>query len=108
MSLEPEQEILGLFELDDVGTILYSSLDHDGSITRAPSLLGANFFADVTNFTNVNDFRSRFNFFCKTELLSHSFDFTCVYSSGPSVVRVSMARFDRTPSASFLVHLRRP
>lgn len=106
---EPKQKLLGLFELDENGNVLYSSVESaSGSMYREPTFDGSNFFTEVAGFTNSRDFQRRFELFRLGETQAHSFDFTCEYADGPAPVKVLMARlFKDPPNRSFLVHLRK-
>ncbi len=105
-----EEKLMGLFELDEEGTVLYSSLESSsGCMYREPRLDGANFFTEIACFKNKDDFQRRFDLFRFAETRACSFGFTCEYADGPFSIKVVMARLllDRTHS-SFLVHLRKP
>ena len=107
---ETEQKLMGIFELDEEGTILYSSIESiSGYMYREPGYDGANFFSEVASFMNKDEFQRRFDLFRLDETRACSFGFTCEYPDGPFSVKVVMARLlmDRN-HASFLVHLRRP
>ena len=107
---QTEQKLMGLFELDDEGTVLYSSLESStGYMYREPRLDGANFFTEIASFINKEDFHRRFDLFRLADTRACSFGFTCEYPDGPFSVKVVMARLilDRTHS-SFLIHLRKP
>jgi hypothetical protein len=102
--------LLGLFELTDEGTVLYSSIESpEGGIQRHPNVDGTNFFTDVASFSNVNDLQRKFGLFCLNGARSTSFQFTCEYSQGPQPIRVVMARLmTDTGPTSFLLHFRKP
>ena len=104
------EKLLGLFELDEEGGILYSSFEaNDGSMKRQAVLDGSNFFADVASFTNVGDFQRRFQIFCVDAARTTSFRFCCQYADGPHDVQIVMARLTTTTGPpSFLVHFRKP
>jgi len=92
-----QQELLGLFELDDSGTVLYSSLEGallgaQASTFRFATLKGLNFFTDVVPFTNVDVLRRRFDTFRLEDEQARSFDFTCQYVHGPLQVKILLAR----------------
>ena len=104
------QFLLGVFELDESGKILYSSFEApDGAIGRDASLDGSDFFKDVARFSNVDDFQERFDAFRCGEGRTTSFEYTCHYPGTTHNVRIVMARLmtDSTP-ASYLLHFRRP
>jgi hypothetical protein len=101
-------KLLGLFELDANGKILYSSVEaDDGTLTRDSSLDGTNFFTDLAQFTNTTDFQRRFDFFRLAEMRSLAFPFDCQYADGPFPVKVLMARLLAETEYSFLLHMQR-
>lgn len=101
------EKVLGLFELDENGNILYSSLENgNGSPSLEAIIKGRNFFAEIASFTNIEQFRRFFNAFRSGDSQANGFDFTCDYSDGPTHVRVLLARSQRDANNSFLVHLR--
>ena len=104
-----DQKLLGLFELDDKGNVLYSSFETaDGAMSRQFGFDGSDFFEQIARFSNVDDFHHRFDLFRLNGGRSSSFEFTCQYPEGPHDVRVVMARLvaDAAPD-SFLVHFKR-
>jgi hypothetical protein len=92
-------DLLGLYELDAAGTILYSSLKSDE---------GVDFFSKVTQFNNVADFHRRFDNFRVASVPTETFDFTCEYHNERQMIRVLMARLSKDKVAdSFLIYIRR-
>ena len=103
-----EQTLLGLFEVDENGSVLYSSIESNGSTHHEPDINGRNFFTQVAPFSNASDFERRFELFTLSETQSHSFGFTCQYGDGPVLIKVLMARLNKSPtSCSSLIHLRK-
>jgi len=102
--------LLGLFELDETGKVLYSSFQSaEGSMFRQSRFDGVDFFREIASFSNVRDFQRRFEFFRLAEARSSSFNFTCQYPDGEHVVKIVMARLmTETGPTSFLVHFRKP
>ena len=102
-------KVLGVFELDENGNILYSSLEGgNGSASLETIIKGRNFFAEIADFTNVEQFRRLFNVFRLGDSPASGFDFTCDYPDGPTNVRVLLARSQKDSTHdSFLVHLRK-
>lgn len=105
---------LGMFELDAVGTVLYSRANADGPAGHgpAPDLKGRNYFDEAAGFANAAELRRRVNLFRAGGAQADSFDFTCEYEDGPVPVRVLLARirergsgYDQT--GSVLIHVRR-
>ena len=102
-------KLLGLFELDGHGNVLYCSFEGiDGGMKREASFEGFNFFTSVVHFQNADDFKRRFDHFRLGGGRSDSFQFNCEYADGPHVVRVVMARLSANSiPTSFLVHLKK-
>ena len=101
---------LGLFELDEDGDVLYSSIrSGDGAVGWHGVTRGANLFTDVMSFQNTAAFKRQFDLFRLAELQARTFEFICEYVEGPATVKVLMARLFRAPdNRTFLVHLQRP
>ena len=108
VSLLTAQELLGLFELDAVGKILYYRMDSAGT---SPDMTGHNFYDEVAPFENVEEFRQCVTDFTQGAKAADSFDFDCHYDGSDYRVRVLMARIcervDRNNTKSVLVHIRR-
>ena len=110
MDVEPfEGKLLGLFELDDEGKVLYCSLESpEGSMKREAAYEGSNFFTNVASFSNVDDFQRRFELFRVGDSRSNSFQLNCKYADCSQLVRVVMARLTaESIPTSYLVHFRR-
>ena len=107
-SLLIAQELLGLFELDDDGDILYYRMDSTGT---SPDMTGHNFYDEVAPFENVAEFRRCVTDFTRGAKAADSFDFDCHYDGSDHSVRVLMARIcervNRNDTKSVLVHIRR-
>src|SRR5215213_8542776 len=107
-SLLTAQELLGLFELDDAGKVLYYRMDSDGT---SPDMTGHNFYDKVASFDNVEEFRRCVTDFTRGGRAADSFDFDCRYDGSDQPVRVLLARIsdrvNRNTTKSVLVHIRR-
>lgn len=106
------EELFGLFELDEAGTVLYSRIEHDGEPRAAwPDVSGRNFYEEVAPFDNVAEFRRRVAEFTGGASPADSFKFDCRCGDSVSPVKVLLARIrervnhDRTKSV--LVHIRK-
>ena len=104
------QELSGFFELDETGTVLYSSVGGaNGSLSH--ELKGRNFFKEVIDFTNAEELRRRFEMFKCESITASTFDFICRYANGGVPVRVLLARLHKRSEParanSVLVHIRR-
>ena len=103
--LQP-QEVLGLFELDETGRVLYSSMEgEDGSLARERNIKGLHFFSQVVAFANAEELRRRFEIFKCESITASSFDFICHYANTAVPVRVLLARLRE--QESLLLHLRK-
>ena len=111
-SLLDRQKLFGLFELDDIGTVLYSRIEPDGDARGAgPNVAGHNFYDEVIPFENVEEFRERIDSFAHSEVQVGNFNFTCQLDDESLSVRVLLARIRERSSSdrtkSLLVHIRK-
>lgn len=108
VSLLTAQEMLGLFELDRTGEILYYRMD---SPSTSVDMTGHNFYDEVAPFENVDEFRQCVTDFMRGARAADSFDFDCHYEGSDRPVRVLLARIcehvNRNDTKSVLVHIRR-
>ena len=112
VSLLTAKELLGLFELDGAGKVLYYRMDSGGKPGgTSPDMAGHNFYDEVAPFDNVEEFRRCVTEFTRGAKVADSFDFDCHYKSSDHPVRVLLARicerFDQNNTKSVLVHIRR-
>ena len=100
-------KLLGLFELDDAGTVLYYRMD---STDELPDMTGHNFYDEVAGFENVEAFRRCVSDFTSGAKAADSFDFDCHYKDSDQPVRVLLARIrenlNQHNTKSVLVHIR--
>jgi hypothetical protein len=103
-----EPRILGLFELDENGKVIFASLEASNGRTSGASVAkGADFFTEVSHFANAPELHRRFEMFRQMQRQAQSFEFTCDYDTGPAEVRIIMARLSKDSGPpSFLVHVR--
>lgn len=108
-SLLTVQELLGLFELDNAGKVLYYRMD--SAPTSPPDMTGHNFYEEVAPFDNVEEFRRCVTDFTQGGKAADSFDFQCHCDGSDHPVRVLLARIrervNRQNTKSVLVHIRR-
>lgn len=108
VSLFTAEEMLGLFELDALGKVLYYRMDSDDT---SPDMTGHNFYDEVARFENVDQFRQCVTDFTQGEKAADSFDFDCRYEGSAHPVRVLLARIcervNHKNTKSVLVHIRR-
>jgi hypothetical protein len=107
-----EEELCGLFELDDDGTILYSRMEPAGEPCAAcADVAGRNFYDEVAPFENVAEFRQLVTEFAHGASPADSFKFDCRYEGCVHPVKVLLARIrertDYERMKSVLVHIRR-
>ena len=112
VSLTTAQELLGLFELDDAGKVLYYRKDLAGEPGGASmDIVGHNFYNEVAHFENVDEFRRCVTEFTSSATAADSFDFECRYGSSAHRVKVLLARIcesvNRENTKSILVYLKR-
>ncbi|HYE16322.1 MAG TPA: hypothetical protein VD968_17925 [Pyrinomonadaceae bacterium] len=105
-----ERNLLGLFELDDAGTVLYSRVEPAGKGGARRDLSGLNFYEEVAPFSNVEEFRRRVTLFARGGGPVNRFNFDCLYDTGSLHVKVLLARVseraDRDRTKSVIVHIR--
>lgn len=111
-ALLTEEELFGLFELDDAGTILYSRIEPDvEQASMWPDMAGRNFYDDVAPFENVEEFRRRVAQFTQGASPADSFNFDCLYEGYAHPVKVLVARIrerlNNDCTKSVLVHIRK-
>lgn len=111
-SLLDRQKLFGLFELDPLGTVLYSRIEPDGNSSGAgPNVAGHNFFDEVIPFENVEEFRERINSFAHSEGQVGNFNFICQLNNESLSVRVLLARIRERSNGDYmksvLVHIRK-
>jgi hypothetical protein len=108
---QDQEESLGIFELDENGTVIYSSLEASNTWVGAEKdIKGRDFFNEVLAFTNVAELQRRLEAFKAEAIPARSFDFICHFHQQSVPVKVLLARLcdklDGQPK-SILVHLRR-
>ncbi len=102
------EELFGLFELDEAGTVLYSRIEPAGT---GSNMAGRNFYDEVAPFENVAEFRRHVTEFTRSASPADSFKFDCRYMGCVCPVKVLLARIrERTSNErtkSVLVHIRK-
>ena len=114
MSVSPmiAQELLGLFELDEAGKVLYYRMDSAGEPSgMSPDIIGRNFYSEVAGFENVEEFRRCVAEFTRSDTAADSFEFECRYGDFAQRTKVLLARIresaNRNNTKSVLVYLKR-
>src|SRR6185369_10911715 len=112
VALLTAQELLGLFELDGTGKVLYYRKDPDEERGGAAlDMAGHNFYDEVASFENDAEFRRFVTEFTHGPKAADSFDFDCHYEDSDHPIRVLLARIcervNRNETKSILVHIRR-
>jgi hypothetical protein len=111
VSLMTAQELLGLFELDAAGKVLYYRNDSAAEPGRtSPDIVGRNFY-EVASFENVEEFRRCVTEFTRSATAADSFDFECRYGEFVHRIKVLLARIresvNQNNTKSVLVYLKR-
>jgi hypothetical protein len=112
VSLMTAQELLGLFELDDTGKVLYHRADLGGEPSgTSPDVVGHNFYNEVAHFENVEEFPRCVTEFISSATAADSFDFECRYGGSVHRVKVLRARICESVNPkntkSILLYLKR-
>ena len=96
MNLAPAlsaKDLGGLFELDAEGTIVYSRLRKNRNwLESEPCAVGCNFFDEIAQFENVEDFRRRFRYFVKGSNSIENFNFDFRFAENAVPMRVMLVR----------------
>jgi len=88
-------KVFGLFELDLMGTVMYSKVDSNYSSGNLPqSLIGLNFFDEVAPFGNGEELRRRFRYFAKGSDSADKFTFTCQSDENSLEVKVMLTQIN--------------
>lgn len=88
-------KVFGLFELDLMGTVMYSKVDSNySSLNLPPSLIGLNFFDEVAPFQNSEEIRRRFRYFAKGSEAADKFTFTYDAEEHPVEVKVMLTQIN--------------
>jgi hypothetical protein len=111
-SILNQRKLICLFELDPLGTVLYSRIEPDGEANEVvPNVAGHNFFNEVAPFENSDELRRRISNFINGDGQAENFHFTCLCDNGPLPVKVLLARIRECSSGrhtkSILVHIRK-
>lgn len=86
-------KVFGLFELDLMGTVMYSKVDPKNSSVNLPQdLTGLNFFDEVSPFQNSEEIRRRFRYFAKSSDSADKFTFTYQADEQPMEVKVMLTQ----------------
>lgn len=89
--IEKLANVCGLFELDAAGTIMYSKVLADNfTFNQSKKFVGSNFFDDLVQFDNVEDFRNRFRSFLQSADPIDKFNFTCHFNQSPVELKVML------------------
>lgn len=93
-------DFAGIFELDTAGTVLYTRMPQTTKlIDKRTDLIGQNFFEQVANFENIQDFRRRFQNFVGSRQSVENFLFECRFTDAVVPVRVLLVRARETSEA---------
>src|ERR1043165_2222027 len=93
MSMMTAQELLGLFELDAAGKVLYYRMDSTGEPSGMwPDLAGRHFYNEVAGFETVEELRHCVAECTGSPAAPDSFDFECRYGDFAQRMKVLLAR----------------
>jgi hypothetical protein len=111
-SLDNQQKLFGLFELDPAGIVIYSRIEPDGDGNQAaPNVAGHDFFEAVAPFVNAEELRRRIRDFTNSNGQADNFHFTCQCDNGPLPVKILLARIRENSNGrhtkSVLMHIRK-
>jgi hypothetical protein len=111
-TVQDQQKLFGLFELDAAGNVLYARIEPDGDNKgKAEEVAGHNFFERVAPFKNAEELRRRISVFAHGRGQADSFHFTCDFGNGPLLVKVLLARISEQSNEghtkSILLHIRK-
>ena len=102
--------LLGLFEIDEVGTILYARADRDGGMVKSPEVLGKNLF-ELTPPTIADELHRRVSHLISSHQHAESFSFVSPEPGSDQRVKVLLGRIRHrsvnSADTSVLVHLRK-
>ena len=87
--------VLGFFELDDHGTVRYSSPVGTPADVSCTSLIGQNFF-ETAGFRNRDELRRMFRRFVDSRDAADSFTFDCCFDSSIIHTKVTLTRAFQT------------
>lgn len=97
LALENRDASYWLFELEDDGTVLHSS-PHPAEAADASmrSIVGLNFFEEVSGFEDISEMRRRFRLFLRGGKAFESIDMNCFAGGEVMSSRVKMTRTYKT------------
>jgi hypothetical protein len=85
-----QQTMFGVFELDTMGTIVYS---RPANGQQPQSIVGRNFFEDVAPFKNISAFRRHIDSFARNDHRVESFNFNCQFDEVDTLpIKVMLVR----------------
>ena len=87
------ENLFGLYELSDDGTVLYSrARSEEGLREPAQDLIGQDFFRDIAPFENTDDLRRHFRRFITSDRPVDTFIFDCLIRSEVVRAKIYMTR----------------
>ena len=89
-----DNDIIGLFELDNSGTVLYRRPVENNVLLGCsePQAVGKDFFQDVVSFQNRDDLKRYFKRFVTSDRSVDNFIFDCLCNDETIKTRISMTR----------------
>jgi hypothetical protein len=106
-----QQDLFGLFELDEKGMVLYSRVEYEKpKSVPDKGLNGSNFLTVVEAFDGGNQIAEKITFFTTSSMVADSFRATLKGESGVLPVKILLARIRDRSSAgrtkSVMVHIK--
>lgn len=95
--MEISEGTIGLFELSNDGTVLYSRAARRDSAAEH-DIVGRDFFREVAQFANTEDLRHHFRSFLTSARPADSFGFECLYREKSVKTKITMTRGHETDS----------
>jgi hypothetical protein len=107
-----QEELFGLFELDELGTVLYSRIEPEGgNSARASDLIGKDFFSEIGESVSATELRAQFANFTHGTGIADSFLLTYRQDGNTLPVKVLFARIcekqNPARTKSIMVHFKR-
>jgi hypothetical protein len=93
-------EIIGLYELDQNGTVLYRRLPDGATSAAGAGVVGKDFFSEAVPMQNADDLRRHFRRFVTSDRAVDNFIFDCELAGETIKTRICMTRGHESNSES--------
>lgn len=106
-----QEELFGLFELDELGTVLYTRIEPEsGDSAPASDLIGKDFFSEIGESASTLELRAKFANFTRGTGIADSFLLTYRQNGDTLPVKVLFARIcekqNPAQTKSIMVHFK--